>query len=87
MTRRTASSSPWIVACSIHVYQWLLWLGPAEFCREYAPSILQSFRLRCQDAYRQHGAWEALRLWLPLFDDVVGAMVAEHLSTLQQPLV
>ena len=87
MTKRTASSSPWIVACSIRLYRGLLWLGPAEFCREYAPSILQSFRKLCQDAYHQYGAWGVLRLWLPLFGDVVGGMLAEHLSALQHPLV
>lgn len=87
MTKRTASSSPRIVTCSIRVYQWLLWLGPAEFCREYAPSILQSFRQCCQDAYRQRGTWGVLRLWLPLFGEVVGGMLAEHLSALQHTLV
>jgi hypothetical protein len=87
MTKRTASSFSWIVACSIRLYQWLLWLGPAEFCREYAPSILQSFRQCCQDAYQQRGTWGVLRLWLPLFGEVVGGMLAEHLSTLQHPLV
>lgn len=87
MTKRKASSSPWIVTCSIRVYQWLLWLGPAEFCREYAPSILQSFRQCCQDAYHQRGTWGVLRLWLPLFGEVVGGMLAEHLSALQHTLV
>ncbi|HEX4714297.1 MAG TPA: hypothetical protein VH164_05155, partial [Ktedonobacteraceae bacterium] len=87
MTKRTVPPSPWIVACSIRVYRWLLWLGPAEFCREYAPSILQSFRSLCQDTYHHHGAWGVLRLWLPLSGDVVGGMLAEHLSALQHPPV
>ncbi len=78
---------PWIVAFSIRAYQWLLWLGPAEFCREYAPSILQSFRQCCQDAYQQRGTWGVLRLWLPLFGDVVGGMLAEQLYALQHTLV
>lgn len=87
MTKRTTSSSPRIVTCSIRVYRWLLWLGPAEFCRKYAPSILQSFRLCCQDAYQQQGAWGVLCLWLPLFGDVVGGMLAEQLAALQHMLV
>ncbi|HEY0753893.1 MAG TPA: hypothetical protein VGD98_08035 [Ktedonobacteraceae bacterium] len=87
MTRRTASSCPWLVTCSISVYRWLLWLGPAEFCREYAPAILQSFQKLCQDAYQQRGVWGVSRLWLPLFGDVVGGMLAEHLSALQHRLV
>lgn len=65
----------------------LLAFWSKEFCREYAPSILQSFRQCCQDAYHQQGVWGVLRLWLPLFGDVVGGMLAEHLSTLQHPLV
>ncbi|QBD80383.1 hypothetical protein EPA93_32190 [Ktedonosporobacter rubrisoli] len=87
MTRRTTQPSPWIVASSIRFYQWLLWLGPAEFCREYAPPILQSFRQCCRDAYQQQGAWGVMRLWLPLYGEVVGGMLAEHLYELQQALV
>ena len=83
MTKRPKQRSPWIVVFSIHVYQWLLWLGPAAFCREYAPSILQVFRQCCQDAYQQRGAWGVLRLWLPMFGEVVGGMLAEHLYALQ----
>ena len=87
MTKRPARSSPWIVVVSIRVYQWLLWLGPADFCREYAPSILQDFRQCCQDAYQQRGAWGILRLWLPMFGEVAGGMLAEHLYALQHVLV
>lgn len=87
MTKRPARSSPWIVVFSIRAYQWLLWLGPAEFCREYAPLILQDFRQCCQGAYQQRGAWGVLRLWLPMFGEVVGGMLAEHLYALQHALV
>lgn len=87
MTKRAVQSSPRIVVFSIRLYRWLLWLGPADFCREYAPSILQSFRQCCQDAYQERGAWGVLRLWLPLFGDVVGGMLAEHLYTLQHASV
>ena len=81
MKRRPGS--PWIVDASIRFYQWLLWLGPAEFCREYAPAILEVFRECCQETYAQHGAWGVLRLWLPMFGEVVGGMLEEHLYALQ----
>lgn len=87
MTKLAGHPSPWIVVFSIRAYQWLLWLGPAEFCREYAPAILQVFRQCCQEAYLQHGAWGVLRLWLPMFGEVVGGMLEEHLYTLQHTLV
>jgi len=87
MTKLPGHPSPWIVVFSIRAYQWLLWLGPAEFCREYAPEILQVFRQCCQDAYAQHGVWGVLCLWLPMFGEVVGGMLEEHLDVLQHTLV
>ena len=84
MKKSPRHPSPWIVECSIRVYQWLLWLGPVEFCREYAPAILQVFRECCQEAYTQRGVWGVLRLWLPMFGEVVGGMLEEHLYALQQ---
>ena len=87
MTKRPGHPSPWIVVFSIRVYQWLLWLGPAEFCREYAPTILQVFRECCLEAYAQHGTWGVLRLWLPMFGEVVGGMLEEHLDALQHTLL
>ncbi len=87
MKKQPAHVAPWIVVVSIRVYRWLLFLGPAEFSREYAPSMLQVFRQCCQDAYQQCGAWGVLRLWLPMFGEFVGGMLAEHLNALQHTLV
>jgi len=87
MRKPPVHATPWIVGVSIRVYRWLLFLGPAEFCREYAPSMLQVFRQCCQDAYQQRGAWGVLRLWLPMFGEFVGGMLAEQLYALQHTLL
>src|ERR1700694_19023 len=75
-------SVSWIVSLSVRVYQWLLYIGPAEFRSEYGQSMIQVFRQCCRDAYQHQGARGVLRLWLPVFSDQLIGLLAERLSTL-----
>ncbi len=82
MMKSSLPSSSWIVSLSVRVYQWLLYIGPAEFRREYGQSMMQVFRQCCHDAYQHQGARGVLRLWLPVFSDQLIGLLAERLSTL-----
>jgi hypothetical protein len=75
-------SVSWIVSLSVRVYQWLLYIGPAEFRSEYGQSMIQVFRQCCRDAYQHQGARGVLRLWLPVFSDQLIGLLAERLSML-----
>lgn len=72
---------PWIIACSLLLYRWLLTLAPGEFAHEYSEPALQVFRQCCRDAYRERGIWGVLRLWLPTFIDALHGIVAEQATT------
>lgn len=72
--------APWIVACSLLLYRWLLRLGPDEFYNEYAVPALQVFRQCCLDAYRQHGPNGVLRLWPSTLIDTLKGVLAEQSS-------
>lgn len=78
--------TPWMIACSLLLYRWLLTLAPDEFSEEYAEPALQVFRQCCQDAYRLHGVWGVLRLWLPTFSDALRGILAEQGTTLKHAL-
>lgn len=78
--------TPWIIACSLLLYRWLLTLAPGEFSDEYAEPALQVFRQCCQDAHRSHGARGVLRLWLPTFVDALHGILAEQGTILKQVL-
>ena len=78
--------APWIIACSLRLYQWLLSLGPGEFYDEYAGPALQVFRQCCLDAYGAHGPRGVLSLWPSMFADTVKGILAEHGSALRQIL-
>jgi hypothetical protein len=82
MRRRT----PWIIACSLLLYRWLLTLAPDEFSNEYTEPALQVLRQCCQDAYREQGTRGVLRLWLPTCADALQGILAEQGATLKQVL-
>src|SRR5712692_5817324 len=82
MMKSSLPSSSRIVSLSVRVYQWLLYIGPAEFRREYGQLMMQVFRQCCHDAYQHQGARGVLRLWLPVFSDQLIGLLAERLSTL-----
>jgi hypothetical protein len=75
--------TPWIIACSLSLYRWLLRLGPTTYRTEYGEATLQVFRQCCRDAYRQRGTWGVLFLWLPMFSEVIFGMLAERFSVLR----
>src|SRR5260221_10182946 len=77
---------PWVIACSLLLYRWLLTLAPDEFSDEYAEPALQVFRQWCRDAYHEHGTLGVLRLWLPTFTDALHGILAEQGATLKQVL-
>ena len=76
---------PWIIRCSMHLYRWVLCLGPKSYRRQYGNLTLQLFQACCEDAYRQRGTWGVLLLWPPLFSDVVREMLSERLSSRERP--
>jgi Clp amino terminal domain, pathogenicity island component len=78
---RARESLPWIIRCSMRLYRWLLCLGSDGYRRKYGDLTLQLFQECCEDAYRQRGTWGVLRLWPPLFSDVVAQMLAERSSS------
>ncbi|MGH2505860.1 MAG: hypothetical protein ACRDHZ_00335 [Ktedonobacteraceae bacterium] len=82
MDKRT----PWIITCSLLCYRWLLILAPDEFSGEYTEPALQVFRQCCYDAYREHGPYGVLHLWLPTFTDALHGILAEQAITLKQIL-
>jgi hypothetical protein len=79
-TQRDASR---LVALTVALYRWLLWLHPAAFRREYSVSICQVFAQSCRDAYRASGAAGVARLWLPALGDLLHGALAEHLDALK----
>jgi hypothetical protein len=76
--------TPWIIACSLLLYRWLLTLAPDEFSDEYADPALHVFRQCCWDAYHEHSTRGVLRLWLPTFVDACHGILAEQGTTLKQ---
>lgn len=80
MRKRT----PWIIACSLLLYRWLLTLAPDEFSDKYADPALQVFRQCCRDAYHEHGTRGVLGLWLPTFADACHGILAEQGTTLKR---
>jgi hypothetical protein len=77
---------PWIIACSLLLYRWLLTLAPDEFSDEYADPALQVFRQCCWDAYHEQATRGVLRLWLPTFTDALHGILAEQGTMLKQVL-
>lgn len=77
---------PWIIACSLLLYRWLLILAPDEFSDEYADPALQVFRQYCWDTYHEQGTRGVLRLWLPTFTDALYGILAEQSTMLKQIL-
>ncbi|HET8912856.1 MAG TPA: hypothetical protein VFN23_15390 [Ktedonobacteraceae bacterium] len=77
---------PWIIACSLLLYRWLLTLAPDEFSYEYADPALQVFRQCCWEAYHKQGICGVLRLWLPTFADALYGILAEQVTMLKQVL-
>ena len=78
MTRRT----PWIITISLHLYCWLLRLGPDEFYSEYAEQAQQVFRQCCLDAYTTGGKLAVLRLWPAMLSDTLKGTLAEQSNML-----
>ncbi|MBA2393545.1 MAG: hypothetical protein H0V70_12485 [Ktedonobacteraceae bacterium] len=76
-------NTPWIITLSLHLYRWLLSIGPATYRAEYEEATIQVFRQCCRDAYRQRGAKSVLFLWLPMFSEAIVGMIAEHFSVLR----
>ena len=74
------SSLPWIVSLSVHIYRWLLAIGPADFRREYEEQVVQVFRQYCQDIYCRQGTRGVIRIWLPSFSEALADMLAERFS-------
>ncbi len=72
------SSTPLSITLSLRIYRWLLYLGPADYRREYAEPTLQVFRQCCQDAYQRRGTPGVVGLWLPMFGDALLGMVTER---------
>jgi hypothetical protein len=79
--RKTSSS--WIIKLSVCFYRWLLYLGPIVYRRDYTEATLQVFHQCCRDAYQRRGTFGVLTLWLPMFSEAIGGMLAEHLSALR----
>lgn len=80
---------PKIVSLSVHIYRWLMNVGPTEFRRGYREPLVQVFRQCCLDAYAQRGTMGVIGQWLPMFSELVIGMLAERLFSHQQrtPLV
>ncbi len=76
-------NTPWIITLSLHLYRWLLCIGPATYRAEYEKATIQVFRQCCRDAYRRRGAKGVLFLWLPMFSEAIVGMIAEHFSVLR----
>ncbi len=78
-------SSPWIISLSVHIYQVLLAIGPADFRREYEKQVVHVFRECCKDAYLRRGICGVISTWSPLFSEAITDMLAErfnkHLSS------
>lgn len=74
---------PWIIALSLHMYRWLLSIGPADYRAEYEEATIQVFRQCCRDAYRQRGAKGVLFLWPSMFSEAIVGMISESFSALR----
>ena len=85
MTRPLVPLSPTharILALSMHMYRWLLRIGPRAFSEEYGESMLQVFRQCCIDALQRRGIPAVLLLWLPMFGDLLTGVITEHITQL-----
>ncbi|HOQ97838.1 MAG TPA: hypothetical protein PLJ35_03345 [Anaerolineae bacterium] len=71
---------PLVVWVSRRLYGLLLWLCPAQYRREYGPSMRQAFSDLAREAYARHGACGVLALWLRAFPDLVATATREHLA-------
>ncbi len=75
---------PKTLAISGTVYGLLLCACPARYRREYGPLMLQAFRDLAREAYRQHGSWGILLLWLRVLPDTCSTALGEHIIALKE---
>ena len=59
-------------------YQFMLWLYPADYRREYSPLMMQAARDLYRDVHRQSGAGGILRLWIHILTDTIPTAWAAH---------
>jgi hypothetical protein len=72
------SPLPWLVACTVQAYQWLLLACPRDFRHAYGREMVLVFRQCCQDAYRQQGWRGVVALWLPTFMEMLAGAIADY---------
>jgi capsular polysaccharide biosynthesis protein len=74
----TDSTNPKAVAFSVRVYERLLAVYPAEFRREFGPSMKQVFRDQCMDATAAEGKRGLFLLWCRALLDWIKTVALEH---------
>ena len=75
---KTDSHTPKLLALSEQLYRTLLILYPVDFRQEYGQPMLQVFRDRCRDVYRQGGARELVHWWATTLFDLIETVIVER---------
>lgn len=74
------SKSAFVLRASDRIYQWLLWMLPTDFRREYGPSMALVFRDCCRAEVASNGYRGLASLWCRTILDLVGSSIREHLA-------
>src|ERR1051326_214962 len=76
------SPVPWLVTCTVRVYQWLLLACPHVFRHAYGREMVLVFRQCCQDAYQQQGGRGVVARWWPTLMEIVAGAIADTRAAL-----
>jgi protein phosphatase len=68
-----------LVSLSDTLYRLLLRCYPAEFRREYAPEMAQTFRTCCREALQQRGTSGVMQLWGTILYDFTTSVFVQHM--------
>ena len=69
---------------SCRIYRMLLAAYPAEFRREYGPSLLQVFRDSSRDATRREGKFATGKFWLAILGDLIVSASKQHIENVRE---
>jgi hypothetical protein len=81
----SSNEEPRSIKFSIHLYCWILRLGPGKFLQEYGEEILLDFRRYCRDTYKRRRACGVLWLLLRMSIRAAVDMGIERLSAEPHP--
>ena len=69
---------------SCRIYRILLAAYPADFRREYGPSMLQVFRDSARDAATREGKFATAKFWFAILGDLVVSASKQHIENVRE---